>query len=171
MTPMPKKPEPAAPRRPIRRASGPRALSTLLPAVAKTAFKRGGQALATLAADWDAIVGPELGRQTLPVKLAFAPGERAGGTLHIAASGALALELQHQEPQVLERINGHFGYRAVARLRILQGPVKRPEAPKAKPRPALAPEKRAALERKVGRVTDPDLQEALRRLGEAIARD
>lgn len=168
MTPMPKKPEPAAPRRPIRRASGPRALSTLLPAVAKTAFKRGGQALATLAADWDAIVGPELGRQTLPVKLAFAPGERAGGTLHIAASGALALELQHQEPQVLERINGHFGYRAVERIRLVQD-VARIEARLRRRTPAPKTNANAPAP-PVDGVDDPDLRAALSRLGQALAR-
>lgn len=165
---MPKKPEPAAPRRPIRRASGPRALSTLLPAVAKTAFKRGGQALAALATDWDAIVGPEMGRQTLPVKLAFAPGERAGGTLHIAASGSLALELQHLEPQVLERINGHFGYRAVERIRLVQDVARvearlrrRVPAPKANANAPAPP---------VDGVEDADLRAALERLGQALAR-
>ncbi len=165
---MPKKPEPAAPRRPIRRASGPRALSTLLPAVAKTAFKRGGQALAALAADWDAIVGTELGRQTLPVKLAFAPGERAGGTLHIAASGALALELQHLEPQVLERINGHFGYRAVERIRLVQDVARvearlrrRGQTPRTNPNAPAPP---------VDGVEDPELRAALKRLGQALTR-
>lgn len=166
--PMPKKPEPAAPRRPIRRASGPRALSTLLPAVAKTAFKRGGQALAALATDWDAIVGPEMGRQTLPVKLAFAPGERVGGTLHIAASGSLALELQHLEPQVLQRINGHFGYRAVERIRLVQD-VARIEARLR--RRAPAPKANAnAPPPPVDGVDDPDLRAALSRLGQALAR-
>ena len=57
-----------------------------------------------------------------------------------------------------------------ARLKALRLAQEEEEAAKPKPRPALAPEKRAALERKVGRVTDPDLQDALRRLGEAIGR-
>ena len=164
---MPKKPEPAAPRRPIRRASGPRALGTLLPVVAKTAFKRGGQALAVLATDWDAIVGAELGRQTLPVKLAFAPGARTGGTLHIAASGALALELQHLEPQVLERINGHFGYKAVERLKLHQDarPKPRKAVPPSGPAAPLPAESRAALES----VADEDLRRALARLGAGVA--
>ena len=131
-----------------------------------------GFGAASVITQWEQIVGPVLARATAPERIAYPQGERGNGTLHLKVSSAsLALELQHLEPQMIERINSHFGYRAVARLRILQGPVKRPEAPKAKPRPALAPEKRAALERKVGRVTDPDLQDALRRLGEAIARD
>jgi hypothetical protein len=69
---------------------------------------------------------------------------------------------------MIERINSHFGYRAVARIRILQGPVKRAETPKAKPKPALAPEKRAALERKLDAIEDPELKAALRNLGESI---
>ena len=166
---MPKKPEqPAAPRRPIRRASGPRALNTLLPAVAKTAFKQGGQALAALAADWDAIVGAELGRQTLPMKLAFAPGARAGGTLHIAAAGALALELQHLEPQVLERINGHFGYRAVERIRLVQD-VARVEARLRRRAPAPKANANAPAPPVEG-VDDPELRAALALLGKALAR-
>ena len=156
------------PRRSARRASGPRALSTLLPAVAKTAFKRGGQALAALAADWDAIVGPEMGLQTLPVKLAFAPGERAGGTLHVAASGALALELQHLEPQMLERINGHFGYRAVERIRLVQD-VARVEARMRRRTPAPNANANAPAPPVEG-VEDPELQAALKRLGQALAR-
>lgn len=166
MAPMPKKPEPTEPRRPKRRAPGMRALGTLLPAVAKTAFKQGGHALAALATDWDFIVGPELGRQTLPIKLAFAPGERRGGTLHIAASGALALELQHLEVQVLERVNGHFGYRAVERIRLVQDVARiearlRRRAPPSKPRGPAPP---------VDGVDDPDLRAALERLGQALTK-
>lgn len=153
-------------RRP-RRASGPRALAALLPAVAKTAFKRGGAALAALATDWDAIVGPELGRETMPVKLAFPPGERAGGTLHIAAGGALALELQHLEPQVIERINGHFGYRAVERIRLVQDVPRvedRARSRRRAPPPAMTPAP------PVEGVDDPELRAALERLGQALAR-
>ncbi len=130
-----------------------------------------GFGAASVVTQWEQIVGPVLARSTAPERIAYPRGERSQGTLHLKVSTAsLALELQHLEPQMIERINSHFGYRAVARLRIVQGPVKRKEAAKPKPRPALAPEKRAALERKVGRVTDPDLQDALRRLGEAIGR-
>ena len=163
MPPMPKKPEPTPHRR---RSAGPRALAALLPAVAKTAFKRGGQALAALATNWDAIVGPELGRQSLPVKLSFAPGERRGGTLHIAASGALALELQHLEPQVLERINGHFGYRAVERIRLLQD-LPRLEARQRRSRSAPVT---GAPAPPVEGVEDPALRAALERLGRALTR-
>jgi hypothetical protein len=130
-----------------------------------------GFGASTVVTEWEKIVGAVLARSTTPERIAYPQGERSEGTLHLrVGSASLALELQHLEPQMIERINSHFGYRAVARLRILQGPVKRTETPKPKPRPALAPEKRVALERKLGTIDDPDLKAALQRLGEAVGR-
>ena len=49
-------------------------------------------------------------------------GERRDGTLHLQVAPGLALEVQHREPVLVERINAFFGYRAVARLALKQGP-------------------------------------------------
>ena len=131
-----------------------------------------GFGAASVVTEWEKIVGSVLARATTPERIAYPQGERSEGTLHLrVASASLALELQHLEPQMIERINSHFGYRAVARLRLIQGPVKRTETAKPKPRPALAPEKRVALERKLGPIDDPALKAALRGLGEAVGRD
>lgn len=130
-----------------------------------------GFGAASVVTEWEKIVGSVLARSTTPERIAYPQGERSEGTLHLRVAGAsLALELQHLEPQMIERINSHFGYRAVARLRIVQGPVKRTEQPKPRPRPVLAPEKKAALERRLGAIDDPDLKAALRGLGEAVGR-
>ena len=42
------------------------------------------------------------------------------------ASGGLAMELQHFEPVLVERINAYFGYPAVARVKLIQGPLPAP---------------------------------------------
>ncbi len=106
----------------LTRGKGLRALGTALPAAARAALKKGGLASAQLVTDWAAIVGPEMARHSEPRRLSFAPGERRNGTLTIAVGGGLALELQHMEPLVLERVNAHFGYRAIERLRFIQDP-------------------------------------------------
>jgi hypothetical protein len=135
----------------------------------KPIFGARGFGAGAVLTDWEKIVGAVLARATVPERIAYPQGERSEGTLHLRVGNAsLALELQHLEPQMIERINSHFGYRAVARIRILQGPVKRAEAPKAKSKPALAPEKRASLERKLDAIEDPELKAALRNLGESI---
>ena len=85
-------------------------------------------------------------------------------TIHVG--GASALELQHSEPQVVERINDFFGYPAVARLRLIQAPPVRP-VKRAAPAPTrpLAADELAALAAAVAIVGDPELRGALARLG------
>ena len=56
-----------------------------------------------------------------PIQLAFPRGERKGGVLTVACGGAAALELQHLKPQILDRVNTHFGYGAVREIRFRQG--------------------------------------------------
>jgi hypothetical protein len=100
------------------------------------------------------------------MRLAFPPGERTDGTLHLRVQGPLALELQHLEPVVLERINGYFGYRAIVKLRIQQGPV--PRRASAKARPADSTTEDAAVDAAVGGVSDEELRLRLRQFGRAL---
>ncbi len=145
---------------------GPRPLARLIPAVTAKAMARRSLALGALLTDWDSVVGPKLAARTLPLKLAFPRGRRENAMLHIRVAGALAVELQHAAPQVIERINGFFGYGAVARLKLVQGPVGAP------PRPRPDPQVGAADERALGLATasiaDPGLRDALIRLGRAL---
>ena len=108
--------------------SVPRPLARIVPKVAGKALGKKGMAFGTLITDWATIMGPELARSTLPQKLAFPPGQKEGATLHLKVSGSAALDVQHAEPQLIERINAFFGYRAVARIRLIQGPI--PGAPR-----------------------------------------
>lgn len=150
------------------------ALAAALPRIAGKALGKRGLAEGGLVADWSAIVGPALAQSCLPVKLAFAGRDRREGTLHLRVAGAIALELQHLEPQLIERINGYVGYRAVARLKLERGPLPRPaRAPRlAEPEmPALAPDEEAAIGDAVAPVTDDALRESLARLGRALAGD
>jgi hypothetical protein len=114
-------------------------LATALPKVTRRTLGRRGLAEGSLVTDWVSVVGPMIAERSLPLRLQFSGGERSDGTLHVRVSGALALELQHLEPQVLERINGYFGYRAVGRLRIHQGPVPPGRPAPQLPRISLAP--------------------------------
>ncbi len=65
------------------------------------------------------------------------PKGRPGATLIVRVEPARALDVQYKAQQLMERINGHFGYRAVAELRILQAPL--PERTAVVPAPATPP--------------------------------
>jgi hypothetical protein len=142
---------------------GPSQVSDLLGGAAGAAFRRYGFAEARLVTHWRALVGESLGARTLPIRLRFPQGQRQGATLYIRASGPAALEVQHLAPQLIERINGFFGYGAVAALRLEQGPVESlsrapcpPEAAASLDDPALA------------EIADERLRHALARLRAAL---
>lgn len=151
------------------RGGGPRAIAATVDRVTRPSLSRRGFAEASVIADWPAIVGAALAEHVCPLRIAFPRGQRGDGTLHVrAASGAMATRLQHLHPLVLERINGHFGYRAVARLVVTQGPL--PSRPRrvAPAPPALSAEGERALEDRLAAVEDPELRAALAGLGRHV---
>jgi len=160
-----------------RRRNGVTRLSSELPALTKTAFRNtmGGRGFAEagLITEWAAIVGGDVARMSRPMQLAFPRGERKGGVLTIECGGAAALELQHLKPQILDRINSHFGYAAIAELRFKQGSIL--TKPKSRSgnrdqRPASAAEV-AETTAQVEALPDGEIKASLLRLGLAIRRD
>jgi hypothetical protein len=155
------------------RRSGMRALGAAVARVTAPAFRRRGFAEAGILTDWSRIVGAQLATQTEPEKLSFARGKRVDGTLQIRVSGAWATELQHLAPQVIERVNSYFGYRAVDRLAILQAPLSRTgaggpaaaEEPSGKQRREVA---QPALDTGAANVENEELRRALVSLGAAV---
>tara|TARA_B100000676_G_scaffold269238_1_gene285008 strand:+ start:1050 stop:1568 length:519 start_codon:yes stop_codon:yes gene_type:complete len=150
------------------RRGGVRPVAAALPKIAAKAIGKRGFAEAALITEWATIVGRDLALVSQPEKLAFPRGQRSNGTLHIRVAGGVATELQHLEPQVVARINGHFGYGAIARLKLTHAPLRQtPARPKRgirKPNP----KDHKALHDMLGDVEDDAMREALERLGTAI---
>jgi hypothetical protein len=145
-----------------------RAIAAEVPKIASAVLGKRGFAEAQLVAQWPAIIGEALAAGVSPEKLSFGRGERRDGTLHLKVAPALALEVQHREPVLVERINAFFGYRAVARLALKQGPplgMAKPAPPRRRP---LVGDERRSLDRQLAAVDHPDLKAALARLGEAV---
>ena len=154
-----------------------RALSASLPGVTKRAFARRGLTGAELAHQWPAIVGAALAQQCRPRKLRFPrPGEAVDGNLTLRVAPAWALEIQHLETVLLERINGFFGYRAVSRLTLQQGPLANQTGshstegmgPQALAAPAAETPLDGERAAKLAAVEDPALRGALERLGRSL---
>ena len=128
-----------------------------------------GLAEANLLADWPTIIGTEQAQICQPDRLTFPRGERRDGTLHLRVAPIAALELQHDAPRLIERINSYFGYAAVADLRLLQTPLKnRKAAPPLRPRKSLDREQLSQLTDRLESVKDPEMRLTLNRLGVAI---
>lgn len=152
-----------------RRVHGMVSIAVPVDRVTKPVFGKHGFVSGALVVDWPAIVGSAVASHTLPLRIKFPPQERGEGTLEIkVASSAFATELQHLEPLIVERINGYFGWKAVARLRLRHGPL-----PRSKPVRVAAPEPDAQAAERLNavldKVEDPALRAALERLGRYVA--
>lgn len=154
---------------PPRRTGRAKALASAVDGITRPIFGRRGLADGAIVHHWQAIVGERFAALTAPEKLVFPTGARSGGTLHLrVAGGGIATQLQHLEPLLVERINRHFGYQAVARLHFKQGPVAgAADSPAAKP-PALDADEEAALAACLDVVDDPDLRAVLQSLGRSV---
>lgn len=152
-----------SPGRPHRR--GFRPLADTVARVTGPLLRKRGFAEVRIVTEWREIVGPALAEGSAPEKLSV--GRSGGGTLDIRVEGAFALEMQHLQPQIVERVNGYFGFKAVDRIRLRQGPLpKKTSRRRAQPIPSQRSIEQ--VEATVADVGDPELREALDRLGRAI---
>lgn len=120
---------------------------------------------------WESIVGGSfLARNSAPERIQFPRGKRTEGTLHLRVpNGTLAMQLTHLTPQIVQRVNGFYGYPAIADVRIHQRPL--PPRPKTPGEPPPLPEpERERLDLRLKDIDDPRLKAALAGLGEAMAR-
>ncbi|MEX6722930.1 DUF721 domain-containing protein [Parapedomonas caeni] len=164
-----KKPDSTARKRPSgERRGGVRALAEVAPKIAGPAFRRFGFAQAAIVSRWAEIVGPEFARFSLPLKLGFPPSKRVGGTLTIQVDGPFALQMTYVQPQIIERVNRFFGYAAVERIALRQGPLPADHAGVRAAPPPLSPADEAALQQATGGIRDTGLGEAIRRLGRLV---
>jgi hypothetical protein len=118
-----------------KRASFAKSVGSFVPGLTRKSFEKYGFSTATLLTDWSIIAGSDLASFTLPERLKWprnveayedvnegAQG-RPGATLVLRADGPRAIEVQYQTGQIMERINAHFGYRAVSEIRFIQAPL------------------------------------------------
>ncbi|MFZ0421671.1 MAG: DciA family protein [Xanthobacteraceae bacterium] len=134
-------------------------------------FTRQGFASAELVTRWGDIVGADIASLSEPIKIQWtrpADGEeREPGTLVLRVEGPAAIEIQHLGNVICERVNGFFGWRAVARLALRQAPLRHASRkPVRTPDPAAA----ARIAQTLSDVADDGLKGALARLGAAIKR-
>ena len=147
----------------MRKARQAQPLATLIGRIAAKSFESRGLAAAEITAEWPAIVGEAIAACSWPERLG------RDGTLRVCVSGPVAVELQHLEPQILERVAAYYGYRAVTRIAYVNRAA-RPQGPGRERRtpPKIDSESAARVESTVDSTQDSRLKSALAALGRAI---
>ena len=147
----------------------PSAGKTLAPSI-KALEAKFGQGVSGLQNRWREIAGDALSRHSQPVK--FTKGRNgAGGILELRVDGPAAALIQHQAPQIISRVELMLGAGAVAKLRIVQGPVRALASPKpSRKRPPLDAGAEAQLVEGLAAAPEGPLKAALHKLGREVLR-
>lgn len=157
---------------PPRRINRSVSITRPLRAVTRPLIKKYGFSQPQIFHQWTEIVGETMAAMSCPMRMSQNRGSKAGyqggASLTVRVAGAAALELEHSAPQILERINMFYGYKAVTRLRLEQGPlpISRP-----KPKPfqrKLSVAEKEAVALSVQNIQNLDLRKSLENLGKAI---
>ncbi|MCP4382374.1 MAG: DUF721 domain-containing protein [Hyphomicrobiales bacterium] len=157
----------------VARRRGPIALSELTSGAIAPVTARRGFATADLVAAWPEIAGSLHADYTAPEKILWPRrsdgDEPAAGVLVLKVDGPRAILVQHDLPQIVERVNAFLGYKAISRARIVQSPVSARERPIGQQTmPPLAPADKQALEARIASVDNDELRRALAKLGRGV---
>ena len=168
----PKKPGAQKPRKakPYRRPRGgpARPVAELVPQIGRTAFRRFGFVQSSVVTRWTEIVGEAHAKVCQPEAIRFPPGEKNDGILQLVVKPAHAPLIQQVIPEIIERVNRFFGYKAVARVKMRQGEVQPPSAetkPSAPPSLKPIPMELGDSLRDIG---DPELRTVLESLARSM---
>ncbi|WCR55360.1 DUF721 domain-containing protein [Bartonella clarridgeiae] len=122
---------------------------------------------------WSQIVGQDIGEHTMPIKIIWKCRTDQSETFYPATlvvackGGFAALKLMHETDELIQRINGFFGYIAIGRIKIEQKQVPVfTDRPKIK----LFPDekKKQRLEKMLEGIEDESLYQSLYKLGYCI---
>ena len=151
-----------------RRGGTPKAIGELMPQIGRTAFRRFGFVQSSIVTRWPEIVGPTHAKVCAPEGLRFPPGEKSEGILQLVVIPAHAPLIQQVIPEIIERVNRFFGYKAVSRVKLRQGEVKPPHADE----PAKAPPSLKPIPMELGDslrdIGDPELRAVLESLARSM---
>ncbi len=153
-----------------RPAKATRPIGELMPEIGRTAFRKFGFIQSSVVTRWAEIVGERHARVCMPEAIRFPPGEKTDGILDLVVVPAHAPFISHVTPEIIERVNRFFGYKAVARVKLRQGEVK----PPAGVRPATAPPSLRPIPVELGDslrdIGDAELRQVLESLARNLGR-
>jgi hypothetical protein len=141
--------------------------------ITRPAFEHYGFAHGDLVAQWAAIVGDSIAERCSPERMVWPKGrdkaqrQTEGATLTVRADHGAGLALSYETTAIIDRINGFFGYHAVAKIKIVQGTRASRGKPAAAEIAGPTPDVIERVQQKTGSIKNEELKAALTRLGGA----
>ncbi|GGD47117.1 DUF721 domain-containing protein [Erythrobacter arachoides] len=146
-------------------------VADLVPQIGRAAFRRFGFVQSSVVTRWPEIVGAAHSRVCMPESIRFPPGEKSDGILQLVVLPAHAPLIQHVIPEIIERVNRFFGYKAVVRVKMRQGTVKPPSGGEKRTAPPSLKPIPMDLGQGLRDIGDPELRTVLESLARAVAQE
>ncbi len=121
--------------------------------------------------NWREIVGEDIAAYAYPIKVKYNHKENIRTLYMEVPVGGFALEIQHKEDYLLEKLNAYFGYKAVHKINISQNIRIRPQIKSTKgtkERVKLSDTEKKYIESVADGIKDDKLKEILTKLGESV---
>ena len=144
-------------------------VADLVPQIGRAAFRRFGFVQSSVVTRWPEIVGAQHAKVCSPESIRFPPGEKSDGIMQLVVLPAHAPLIQHVIPEIIDRVNRFFGYRAVAKVKMRQGAVKAPPAEGKRTAPPSLKPIPMELGDSLRDIGDPELRAVLESLAQTVA--
>ena len=144
-------------------------LSTMIDPMIAPSAKARGFVIGRILSHWHDIVG-DMASWCRPDTVSFPRDSRTDGTLKLQIASGRGPQAQAMSDLIIDRVNEHFGYRAIDRISLKQ--TSTTPLPRTTPNPDLHQKRDRhdiwALDDKLKNVKSPELRAALRRLGSPL---
>ncbi len=142
-------------------------LSTLVPELVDDIFTRKGLTSSALIAAWPDLAG-SFAKNSIIETIRWHGHSDRNGTLVIRVDGPEALYLQHEESQIIERVNKFLGCHAISRLKIIQTPITKPKIREKQKLPELSQKQEVQLHNFIGTCDNEALNQAILKMGREV---
>ena len=130
-------------------------------------FEKRGKAFKDIAIRWRLIAGETIWVKTIPHKITYNKyNYNSSGNLILKTEPSFALELQHIQDKLIEKINGFLGYNAIENITLLQSPIPNKFQNKSIEKLHKPYKNASSLNNKTKNLKSRDLSSALIKLGE-----
>ncbi len=146
-------------------------LSTMIDPIIAPSARARGFTIGRILSQWHEIVG-FMSSWCRPDAVSFPRDKPTDGTLRLQIASGRGPQAQAMSQTIIDRVNAHFGYRAINQISLVQTLVYPDQSASAPPRAPVTDQLDIwALDDKLKDIKSPELRAALRRLGSPINAD
>ena len=148
-------------------------ISDIIHPITNKAFKKKGFLQGEIISKWSQIVGESLAKKTQPKRIRFASQSSSALTtkLIIQVDIGCAPIIQHQQKEILDKLNTYFGYLAIGKLQIIQAPIMLENQTIKVTKVTLTKKDKESLDNSIKNIQSSELSEALKNLGKQLIHD